>query len=120
MEILSVQELVKKYPAFTLGPVSFSLEEGYILGFIGRNGAGKTTTLKSMIGFVHPNAGSVSICGMDFRAQEDACKRAIGVVFGPSRAHFMTNGTKGATARLSGTLRSMNPSESTSFPPECA
>lgn len=82
MEILSVQELVKKYPAFTLGPVSFSLEEGYILGFIGRNGAGKTTTLKSMIGFVHPDAGSVSICGMDFRAQEDACKRAIGVVFG--------------------------------------
>ncbi|HCI22552.1 MAG TPA: ABC transporter ATP-binding protein, partial [Clostridiales bacterium] len=44
MELLSVRDLCKKYPGFTLNHVSFSLESGYIMGFIGRNGAGKTTT----------------------------------------------------------------------------
>ncbi|HBK02303.1 MAG TPA: ABC transporter ATP-binding protein, partial [Clostridiales bacterium] len=44
MKVLEVENLTKSYPAFTLGPISFSLEEGVITGFIGRNGAGKTTT----------------------------------------------------------------------------
>lgn len=46
--VLQVQGLCKNYPAFTLSEVSFSLEAGRIMGFIGRNGAGKTTTLKSI------------------------------------------------------------------------
>ena len=52
--VLQVQGLCKNYPAFTLSEVSFSLEAGRIMGFIGRNGAGKTTTLKSILGLVHP------------------------------------------------------------------
>lgn len=58
MELLSVRDLCKTYPGFTLDHVSFSLESGYIMGFIGRNGAGKTTTLKSMLGLVHPDGGA--------------------------------------------------------------
>ena len=52
--VLQVQGLRKKYPAFTLSEVSFSLEAGRIMGFIGRNGAGKTTTLKSILGLASP------------------------------------------------------------------
>ena len=37
--VLQVQGLRKNYPAFTLSEVSFSLEAGRIMGFIGRNGA---------------------------------------------------------------------------------
>ena len=44
MQLLEVRDLEKRYPTFTLDKVSFSLEPGYIMGFIGRNGAGKTTT----------------------------------------------------------------------------
>ncbi len=35
--ILTVEDLTKTYPSFSLGPVSFSLEPGSIMGFIGRN-----------------------------------------------------------------------------------
>lgn len=73
---LSVRDLCKTYPGFTLDHVSFSLESGYIMGFIGRNGAGKTTTLKSMLGLVHPDGGTVEMFGMDLRENESACRPA--------------------------------------------
>jgi ABC-2 type transport system ATP-binding protein len=82
MEILSVQNLSKKYEKFTLKDVSFSLEEGYIMGFIGRNGAGKTTTLKAMLGLVHPDGGTVTVLGENFAENEFACKQKIGFVLG--------------------------------------
>jgi ABC-2 type transport system ATP-binding protein len=82
MEILSVQNLNKHYPKFDLKNVSFSLEQGYIMGFIGRNGAGKTTTIKSIMRLVHPDSGTVAVLGKDFAAEEFACKRQIGLVLG--------------------------------------
>ena len=41
MEALSVKGLCKEYPSFSLKDVSFSVEQGTIMGFIGRNGAGR-------------------------------------------------------------------------------
>lgn len=82
MEMLSVRNLCKKYNTFTLLDVSFSLEKGYIMGFIGRNGAGKTTTLKSMLGLVHPDSGNVAVLGEDFAENEFDCKQKIGLVLG--------------------------------------
>lgn len=63
MEILKIEGLCKKYPEFSLKNVTFSMESGTVMGFIGRNGAGKTTTLKSMLRLVHPDAGHVEIAG---------------------------------------------------------
>lgn len=82
MEILSVQNLCKRYEKFALKNVSFSLEKGYIMGFIGRNGAGKTTTLKSMLHLVHPDGGKVTVLGDDFADKEFLCRQKIGFVFG--------------------------------------
>jgi ABC-2 type transport system ATP-binding protein len=82
MEILSVQHLSKHYPQFDLKDVSFSLEQGYIMGFIGSNGAGKTTTLKSMLGMLHKDGGKVSLLGMDFDQNELEIKQHIGFMFG--------------------------------------
>ena len=82
MELLKVENLCKTYSSFKLQDVSFSLEEGYIMGFIGRNGAGKTTTIKSMLNIVSAEKGSSKICGYDIQTNEDEVKKAIGFISG--------------------------------------
>ena len=52
--VLTVSGLCKRYPGFSLENVSFSLEKGHIMGFLGRNGAGKTTTMKMLLGLTKP------------------------------------------------------------------
>lgn len=80
--VLQVQGLRKNYPAFTLSEVSFSLEAGRIMGFIGRNGAGKTTTLKSILGLVHPDAGEIRYFWLPFAQNEQRIKEQIGYAAG--------------------------------------
>ena len=82
MNVLEVQGLTKRYPAFTLDHVSFDVPQGAVMGFIGRNGAGKSTTLKSILGMVHPDEGAVRVFGMDYAANEAAIRRELGVVLG--------------------------------------
>ena len=61
MNVLSVKELCKSYPGFSLQNVSFEIKEGTIMGFVGRNGAGKSTTLKSILNLVHMDTGNVDM-----------------------------------------------------------
>ena len=82
MNAMDIRGLYKKYPAFTLDHVSFSVPQGAVVGFIGRNGAGKSTTIKSILGLVHPDAGEVEILGRNFAADEKFIKENIGVVLG--------------------------------------
>ena len=82
MKVLEVNSLCKKYPSFFLDHVSFSLEGGRIMGFIGRNGAGKTTTLKSILNVVHPTSGEVSILGLDAYKNERKIKQTVGYAGG--------------------------------------
>lgn len=82
MSILEVSGLRKNYPTFSLGPLSFALSSGQIIGFIGRNGAGKTTTLKSLLGFLHPDAGSIRFFEREFQGNETDLKQIIGYISG--------------------------------------
>jgi ABC-2 type transport system ATP-binding protein len=82
MEILSVKNLCKRYEKFELKNVSFTLETGYIMGFIGSNGAGKTTTLKSILNLVRKDGGEIDILGKDFSKNELELKQDIGFMFG--------------------------------------
>lgn len=81
-EVLTVQNLCKNYPAFSLKNVSFSLEKGKITGFIGRNGAGKSTTLKALLHFLHPDSGEIRFFGDSIAEQELAIKQRVGFVSG--------------------------------------
>ena len=82
MNILEVRGLCKRYPTFLLDSVTFSLEQGRIMGLIGRNGAGKTTTLKSIFNLVHPDGGSIRMLGLNMPDDEWEIKRRIGYAGG--------------------------------------
>ena len=43
--------------------ISFQIEPGEVVGFLGANGAGKTTTLKMLTGLIHPSAGKINVAG---------------------------------------------------------
>ena len=62
----------------------FNMEigESELVGLIGPNGAGKTTTIKSMLGLVHPDRGSVEMLGYDAAKDEKKIKAAIGYAGG--------------------------------------
>ncbi|MTI67865.1 MAG: ABC transporter ATP-binding protein [Firmicutes bacterium] len=78
--ILNVQGLRKSFGNFKLQDVSFSLKEGCITGFIGANGAGKTTTIKSILGLILKDAGSVKLFGKEISTNEREIKNRIGIV----------------------------------------
>ena len=65
---LKIENLTKTYGDFkALNHVSLEAENGKILGILGRNGAGKTTTIKSIMGIIEPEEGSITFDGIDIR-----------------------------------------------------
>lgn len=80
--VLSVRGLTKRYDKFALKDVSFDVRRGEIMGFIGRNGAGKTTTLKSLMNYLHPDAGEMDFFGKPMTGNEMEIKRRTGFVTG--------------------------------------
>ncbi|MBR3503919.1 MAG: ATP-binding cassette domain-containing protein [Clostridia bacterium] len=62
--------------------VSFSVEEGELVGYIGPNGAGKSTTIKMMSGILVPDSGEINIMGRTPWKERAAHVSQIGVVFG--------------------------------------
>lgn len=77
---IEIRGLCKHYKDFSLQDVSFNVPGGCIMGFIGENGAGKTTTLKSVLGLLHTDGGTISVLGRDPVAERAAVGREIGVV----------------------------------------
>ncbi|MBA7710119.1 Linearmycin resistance ATP-binding protein LnrL [subsurface metagenome] len=65
-----------------LDGISFSLEEGELLGYIGPNGAGKSTTVKILSGILVPDAGRVQVLGKTPWKNRVEIVSQIGVVFG--------------------------------------
>lgn len=66
MPLLAAHELVKSYGGRrVVDGVSFTVEEGQIVGILGRNGAGKTTSFRMAIGMISPESGSVEFDGRD-------------------------------------------------------
>ena len=62
--------------------VSFAIERGEIVGFIGANEAGKTTTLKMLCGLLYPSGGSARVLGFTPQRRDHAMLRRIALVMG--------------------------------------
>lgn len=102
--MIKVKELTKefktnkKYPGFkgaiksffsreyiikkAVDNISFEIEDGEIVGYIGANGAGKSTTIKMMTGILTPSSGTISINGLIPYENREKNAKDIGVVFG--------------------------------------
>lgn len=78
---IEIKNLIKNYDKkFRLGEIDLEIPGGIIAGLIGENGAGKTTLIKSMLGIIKKDSGSIRIFDMDCRQNEAAIKEDIGVV----------------------------------------
>lgn len=80
-KVVEVNNLTKYFgKKKVLDDISFSLEEGQILGFIGPNGAGKTTTIKLILGLQRINSGAVSINGYDIKKDFKKAISRVGAI----------------------------------------
>ena len=77
--MIQVKNVTKKYGDFyAVRNISFSIEEGEIVGFLGCNGAGKPTTMNMLTGFIEPTKGTIAINGMDIETKPKNVKSLIG------------------------------------------
>jgi ABC-2 type transport system ATP-binding protein len=77
---LAIQNLVKSYGHVqAIRGISFDVQSGEIFGLLGPNGAGKTSTLECIIGLRTPDAGNISVCGLDALRHPRQVKERIGV-----------------------------------------
>lgn len=104
MSIIEAQQLSKSYKVFrkkegllgsiqgvfhreykvieAVRDVSFSIEKGEMVAFLGANGAGKTTTLKLLSGLIHPTTGEAHVLGHIPWKRENAYRRRFSLVMG--------------------------------------
>ena len=77
--MIEVKNLTKRYGNnVALDNVSFSVEEGKILGFLGPNGAGKSTTMNIVTGYLSSTEGTVTVGGYDILENPNEAKKLIG------------------------------------------
>src|SRR5580704_992534 len=64
MKVLSLEGVTKQFGDFVaVSGLSFSIDEGEVVGFLGANGAGKTTTLRMILDILHPTSGTIDVLG---------------------------------------------------------
>lgn len=77
--MIEIQSLFKRFGSFTaVNGITFSVQQGEVLGFLGPNGAGKSTTMKMITGFLTPTSGTAVVCGHDVQRDPIAVKSCIG------------------------------------------
>ena len=89
--ILKIENLSKSYGDFKINNISFELEKGCIMGFVGQNGAGKTSTIKLIMNAIGKDSGNISVFGKDNISEEVFIKSKLGYV--PDEDYFISTST---------------------------
>jgi sodium transport system ATP-binding protein len=81
--LLEVKGLTKNFKKVkATEDISFTVNEGEIVGLLGENGAGKTTTLRMIATMLKPTSGTAKINGYDLITEADQVRNQIGILFG--------------------------------------
>lgn len=82
MKIIEVNGLTKTYGDLTaVDHISFTVEQGTMLGFLGINGAGKSTAINMLSTLLRPDGGSATVCGHQIGQEDEQIRRKIGIVY---------------------------------------
>lgn len=77
--LIQVKNVTKKYGEIVaVDDISFSIEEGEIVGLLGPNGAGKSTTMNIITGFIEATQGEILVGGYDILKKPQKAKKQIG------------------------------------------
>lgn len=110
MNILELSHVEKRFGSKkVLSDVSFSVPKHCVFGFIGRNGAGKTTTMKSVLGLIPVDGGTISVCGEKVVFGNSPTNRHVGYL--PDVPEFYGYMTAQEYLKLCGSITNMKASE---------
>ena len=105
--MIEADHLTKYYGNFpAITDVSFTVEKGEILGFLGPNAAGKTTTMRILTGFMPPSSGTARVAGYDVVSQSLEMRRHVGYL--PETVPLYMDMTVRGYLDFMGTIRGMN------------
>ncbi|MFC2064313.1 ABC transporter ATP-binding protein [Chloroflexota bacterium] len=77
--VVSVQGLTKYFGDFlAVDHISFNVQLGEIVGYLGPNGSGKTTTIRMLLGLLQPSEGSAQVLGFDIHSQTEEIRKRCG------------------------------------------
>jgi len=102
-KIISVKNFSKNYGKVeAVKNISFDVEKGEIVGFVGKNGAGKSTTIRCMTNMLFPSSGSISILNMDSVHDAKEIKKRLSYM--PSETEFYASITSNDLFKFSSKL----------------
>jgi ABC-2 type transport system ATP-binding protein len=77
--VIVTQGLTKKFGDFVaVDGISFSVDAGEVVGYLGPNGSGKTTTIRMLLGLLRPSAGEGQVLGFDIVKQSEQVRQRVG------------------------------------------
>lgn len=81
MAAIEIDGLTKRFgDVVAVDGLNLSVEEGEIFGFLGPNGAGKSTTIDTLLDFIRPTEGTVTVLGHDAQREGEAVRQKTGVL----------------------------------------
>lgn len=77
--VIEAEELTRRFGDFVaVDHVSFQVQRGEVVGYLGPNGSGKTTTIRMLLGLLHPSAGRGRVLGYDVDQQAEQVRARVG------------------------------------------
>ena len=77
--VIEAKNLTRRFGHFTaVDHISFRMQAGEVIGYLGPNGSGKTTTIRMLLGLLLPSEGEAQVLGYDIVHQSEQVRARVG------------------------------------------